>query len=104
MLSGLSSFDSEFNLILSSFPVLKKGTFFSDTSTGSPVRVLRAFLGGLSLTENAPKPRSSTLFPLDSAFEISSKKVLLVEFGLGFDHQSWPFYLDFILNIGKTIF
>ena len=31
------------------------------------------------------------------------KKVLLVEFGLGFDHQSWPFYLDFILNIGKTI-
>ena len=33
----------------------------------------------------------------------SIKKILLVEFGLGFDHQSWPFYLDFILNIGKTI-
>ena len=50
-----------------SLPVLKKGTYFSDTVTCSPVRGLRPVRAGRFLTEKAPKPRSSTRSPRASA-------------------------------------
>jgi len=31
------------------------------------------------------------------------KKVMVIEYGLGFDHQIWPFYLHLTLSIGKVL-
>ena len=56
-----------------SFPVLKNGTYFSETITCSPVRGLRPVRAGRFFTENAPKPRSSTRSPRDSAATTSSR-------------------------------
>jgi hypothetical protein len=53
-----------FNRSLRSLPALKNGTCFSSTSTLSPVRGLRPMRASRFFTENAPKPRSSTRFPL----------------------------------------
>ena len=61
-----------------SLPVLKNGTFLSSTFTASPVRGLRPTRASRALTENAPKPRSSTRSPLASASMISSKTVFTI--------------------------
>src|SRR6202451_4742848 len=59
-----------------SLPVLKNGTHFWSTATWAPVRGLRPVRGGRCLTENAPKPRSSTRSPLAIALVTSPKMAL----------------------------
>jgi len=59
-----------------SFPVLKKGQAFFATGTTAPVRGLRPSCGPLSLTEKAPKPRSSTRSPRRKASTILSNIAL----------------------------
>ena len=59
-----------------SLPALKNGTYFSVTGTLVPVRGLRPTRAGRFFTENAPKPRSSTRSPRDSAAAISSRMAL----------------------------
>ena len=61
-----------------SFPVLKWGIAFFATATTSPVRGLRPVWASRSLTEKAPKPRSSTRSPRRKALTISSSIVLTI--------------------------
>ena len=55
-----------------SLPVRKKGTCFSGTETGAPVRGLRPARALRCRTENAPKPRSSTRAPFSKVCVIVS--------------------------------
>src|ERR1700684_3514235 len=59
-----------------SLPVLKNGTHFWSTATWAPVRGLRPVRAGRCFTENAPKPRSSTLSPRAIAAMISLRMAL----------------------------
>lgn len=56
-----------------SLPVRKKGTCFSGTATGSPVRGLRPARDLRCRTENAPKPRSSTRAPRSNVWVTDSR-------------------------------
>jgi 2-polyprenyl-3-methyl-5-hydroxy-6-metoxy-1,4-benzoquinol methylase len=61
-------------LVAESARVLRPGgTYLFDTITCSPVRGLRPVRARLLLTVNAPKPRSSTRSPRDSAATTSSR-------------------------------
>ena len=57
------------------FPVLKKGTYFCSTLTGSPVLGFRPKRSSLFFDEKAPNPRNSTRLPVAIASVISSKTV-----------------------------
>ena len=57
---------------------LRAGMNFSDTETAAPVRGLRPMRAPRCLTEKAPKPRSSTRSPRDSASPTSSKTVVTI--------------------------
>jgi hypothetical protein len=61
-----------------SLPVLKNGTYFPVTETVVPVRGLRPTRAGRFLTETAPKPRSSTRSPRDSASVIWRRMTLTI--------------------------
>src|SRR5690606_19666578 len=89
-----------------SLPALNWGTYFSSTSTCSPVRGLRPTLAGRFLTEKAPKPRNSTRSPRASASPISSRMALTM-FSTsrwnrcGFSAASFSMSSDLIMS-GRT--
>jgi len=61
-------------------PILNAAKCLSVTFTWSPVRGLRAMRASRCLTENTPKPRSSTRSPRASAAAISVKSVATMRF------------------------
>src|SRR5690606_22639481 len=86
-----------------SLPALNCGTYFSPTSTCSPVRGLRPTRAGRFLTEKAPKPRNSTRSPRAMASPISSR-IALTMFSMsrwnrcGFSAASFSTSSDLIIK------
>jgi hypothetical protein len=60
------------------FPVLKEGTAFLPTETGTPVLGFRPVRPSRNFTKKAPNPRSSTRSPRAIVAVISEKMVLTI--------------------------